>query len=46
MVNPNVLGTVFLPEVEEVVYNYLSIPKPTDHFQKKGTIYIIYQIDI
>ncbi|EEB17174.1 coiled-coil domain-containing protein, putative [Pediculus humanus corporis] len=35
VVNPNVLGTVFLPEVEEVVYNYLSIPKPTDHFQKK-----------
>ncbi|KAK6622422.1 hypothetical protein RUM44_002233 [Polyplax serrata] len=37
VVNPNVLATLFLPEVEEVVYSYLSIPRPLDKSQKKAS---------
>lgn len=35
VVNPHVLSTVFLPEVEEVVYSYLSIPRPVDKQPKR-----------
>lgn len=36
VVNPNVLATVVLPEVEEVVYSYFNIPRPVDRQQKKN----------